>query len=89
MNANGHKVEPITFEKHGEFYYCWFSVDGEPAEDFTVHASVRDEYPVEQDFMAYLCRQAISLYEEFGSVRDRLYAPDPSAVVRARLERAA
>ena len=79
-----HSIEKIVLEKHGEFYYCWFAVDGEPTEDFTVHASVRVSYPSEDSFMNYLRSQALMLFELFGSVRDRLHAPDPEAAFRAR-----
>jgi len=91
VNVNGidHKVSIIKLQKHGEFFYCWFAVDGEPTEDFTVHASVRETHRTESEFLAYLQRTAIDLYEQFGSVRDRLHASDPSAAFLERQQRQA
>jgi hypothetical protein len=89
VNGTNHTVEIIKLQKHEQFFYCWFAVDGEPTEDFTVHASVRDTYRSESEFMNYLQRTAIDLYEQFGSVRDRLHASDPTAAFLARQQRQA
>jgi hypothetical protein len=57
---------------HGEFYLAQLSVDDVPSVPFHVHKSVREQFPKEEDFMAYLGRMAKACIARCGDARNPL-----------------
>jgi hypothetical protein len=62
---------------HGEFYLAQLAVNDVPSVPFHVHKSVREQFPKEQDFMAYLGRMAKAVIARCGDARN----PLPPAIV--------
>ena len=63
------RYELTSFETHREWYLIQFAVNGSLTQSFWEHKSIRDQYSRESDFMDYLKRRALSMYEEFGDIR--------------------
>lgn len=62
---------------HGEYILAQLAVDDVPSVPFHVHKSVREKFPKEEDFMAYLERMAKAVIARCGDARN----PLPQAVV--------
>jgi hypothetical protein len=62
---------------HGEYYLAQLAVDDVPSVPFHVHKSVREQFPKEEQFMAYLGRMAKAVIARCGDARN----PLPQAVV--------
>lgn len=62
---------------HGEYILAQLAVDDVPSVPFHVHKSVREKFPKEADFMAYLERMAKAVIARCGDARN----PLPQAVV--------
>lgn len=62
---------------HGEYYLAQLSVDEIPSVPFHVHKSIREKFPKEEEFMAYLGRMAKAVIQRCGDARN----PLPQAVV--------
>ena len=62
---------------HGEYYLAQLAVDGIPSVPFHVHKSIREKFPKEEEFMAYLKRMAKAVVARCGDARN----PLPQAVV--------
>jgi hypothetical protein len=57
---------------HGEFYLAQLAVDEVPSVPFCVHKSVREQFPKEEDFIAYLGRMAKAVIARCGDARNPL-----------------
>jgi hypothetical protein len=57
---------------HGEYYLAQLAVDDVPSVPFHVHKSVREKFPKEEDFMAYLARMAKAVIARCGDARNPL-----------------
>jgi hypothetical protein len=57
---------------HGEYYLAQLAIDGVPSVPFHVHKSVREKFPKEEDFMAYLARMAKTVIARCGDARNPL-----------------
>jgi Leu/Phe-tRNA-protein transferase len=57
---------------HGEYYLAQLAVDNVPSVPFHVHKSVREKFPKEEDFMAYLERMAKAVIARCGDARNPL-----------------
>jgi hypothetical protein len=55
---------------HGEYYLAQLSVDGVPSVPFHVHKSIREKFPQEESFMAYLGRMAEAVIRRCGDARN-------------------
>ena len=55
---------------HGEYILAQLAVDGVPSVPFHVHKSVREKFPREEDFMAYLARMAKACIRRCGDARN-------------------
>jgi len=62
---------------HGEYVLAQLAVDGVPSVPFHVHKSVREKFPKEEEFLAYLGRMAKAVIARCGDARN----PLPQAVV--------
>jgi hypothetical protein len=62
-------VEIIRLQKSGEYYDAQLAVDGKLAVPMEIHASCRDQYPTEAEFIAYLTRSAEMMIELYGDAR--------------------
>ena len=67
----------IDTMSHGEYILAQLAVDGVPSVPFHVHKSVREKFPKEEDFLAYLGRMAKAVIARCGDARN----PLPQAVV--------
>lgn len=65
---------------YGEFILAQLAVDDVPSVPFFVHKSVREQFPKEEEFMAYLTRQAKAVIKRCGDVRN----PFPQELVEGR-----
>jgi hypothetical protein len=55
---------------HGEFILAQIAVDGVPSVPFHAHKSIREKYPKEEDFIAYLVRMAKAVIGRCGDARN-------------------
>ena len=55
---------------HGEYILAQLAVDGVPSVPFHVHKSVREKFPKEEEFMAYLGRMAQAVIRRCGDARN-------------------
>lgn len=62
---------------HGEYVLAQLSVDDIPSVPFHVHKSVREKFPKEEEFMAYLGRMAKAVIARCGDARN----PLPQSIV--------
>jgi hypothetical protein len=50
--------------------YVEIAVDGKRSLPFAFHKTVRDQFPTEEAFLSYLCRQAKMMIERYGDARN-------------------
>lgn len=62
-------IEIIRLTKSGEYYDAQLAIDGTLAIPMEVHASVREQYPREADFIQYLVRSAETMIDLYGDAR--------------------
>jgi hypothetical protein len=62
-------IELDTFN-HGEYILAQIAVDEVPSVPFHVHKSVREKFPKEEDFLAYLGRMAKACIQRCGDARN-------------------
>lgn len=62
---------------HGEFYLAQVAVDDIPSVPFFAHKSIREKYPKEEEFMAYLFRMGEATIRRCGDAR----CPLPQEIV--------
>jgi hypothetical protein len=55
---------------HGEFYLAQVAVDEVPSVPFFAHKSIREKFPKEEDFMAYLFRMGAATIARCGDARN-------------------
>lgn len=67
---------------HGDYYYARVAVNGVPSVAFFAHKSVREKFPKENDFIAYLFRMGAATIRKCGDARN----PLPSEVVEERIQ---
>jgi hypothetical protein len=65
---------------HGEYYLAQVAVDEVPSVPFFAHKSIREKYPTEEQFMAYLFRMGAATIARCGDARN----PLPQEVVEER-----
>jgi hypothetical protein len=70
----------IDQENHGEYILAQLAVDEVPSVPFHVHKSIREKYPKEEDFIAYLGRMAKACIQRCGDARN----PLPTELVEGR-----
>lgn len=59
---------------HGDYYLAQVAVNGVPSVHFFAHKSIREKYPKEEDFFAYLFRMGAATIRRCGDARDPLPA---------------
>jgi hypothetical protein len=59
---------------HGEYYLAQVAVDEVPSVPFFAHKSIREKYPKEDDFLAYLFRMGAATIARCGDARNPLPA---------------
>ena len=57
---------------HGEFLLAQVAVDEVPSVPFFAHKSIREKYPKEDDFLAYLFRMGKATIARCGDARNPL-----------------
>lgn len=57
---------------HGEYYLAQVAVNEVPSVPFFAHKSIRERYPKEEDFMAYLFRMGAATIRKCGDARNPL-----------------
>ena len=57
---------------HGEYYLAQVAVDEVPSVPFFAHKSIREKYPKEKEFMAYLFRMGRATVARCGDARNPL-----------------
>jgi hypothetical protein len=57
---------------HGEYYLAQVAVDEVPSVPFFAHKSIRDKFPKEDDFLAYLFRMGKATIARCGDARNPL-----------------
>ena len=63
-------VEIVRLDREGEWWVAQLAVHGILCIPFDVHESTRQErFPKEEDFMAYLGRQAQTMIELYGDAK--------------------
>jgi hypothetical protein len=70
-------IVEIDTINHGEYILAQLAVDGVLSVPFHVHKSIRETFPKEEEFMAYLKRMAKAVIMRCGDARN----PLPQAVV--------
>ena len=65
---------------HGEYYLAQVAVDEVPSVPFFAHKSIREKYPKEEDFLAYLFRMGAATIRRCGDARN----PLPQEIVEAQ-----
>jgi len=66
---------------HGDFYLAQVAIDGVPCVPFFAHKSIREQFPKEEDFMAYLFRMGEQTIRSCGDARN----PLPAEIVEGRI----
>jgi len=62
-------VEIIRLQKSGEYYDAQLAVNGTLAVPMEIHASCREQYRTEAEFIAYLTRSAETMIDLYGDAR--------------------
>ena len=57
---------------HGDYYLAQVAVNEVPCVPFFAHKSIREKYPKEDDFMAYLFRMGEATIRRCGDARNPL-----------------
>lgn len=66
------RIEIVRLRREGEYYDAQLAVDGVLSPAMEVHASVREAYPREEDFLSYLARSAETMIRIYGDARHPL-----------------
>lgn len=77
------KVEIIRFRKEGEYFDVQVAIDGVLAPAMEIHASSREQYREEQEFLDYIARSAQTMIDLYGDARHPLPAMAPELMESA------
>lgn len=66
------EILELTLDRPGDYDFIRVAVDGHPVVPFEIPKSVRrEQYVRDEDFLAFLERQATTLYESYGDAREQ------------------
>jgi hypothetical protein len=72
--VQGQTLIQLDTINHGEYYLAQVAVDDVPCVPFFAHKSIREKYPKEEEFMAYLFRMGAATIRRCGDARNPLPA---------------
>ena len=67
-----HSLIQLDSINHGDYYLAQVAVDEIPSVPFFVHKSIREQYPKEESFLAYLFRMGKATIARCGDARNPL-----------------
>lgn len=66
------EILELTLDRPGDYDFIRVAVDGHPVIPFEIPKSIRrEQFTRDEDFLAYLQRQAITLLESYGDAREQ------------------
>lgn len=69
--------------KSGEYYDVQIAINGVLSPAMEIHASAREQYPREADFISYLTRSAETMIQLYGDARVPQAAMSPEELMMA------
>lgn len=77
------KIEIIRLRKEGEYFDVQVAIDGVLSPSMEIHASSREQYREEKDFLDYIARSAQTMIDLYGDARHPLPAMTPEEMATA------